>query len=139
MLWALQSCSPHWDTRYLWFGFERKAFLSPIILVINVYLWKKTNLDARNNLYSFCSGHYNHVLLIGDTRYLFFGFARKAFLSTIFIVINAHLRNKTNLDTQNNLCSFCYWHYNHVLHNRIHDIDALDLLEKLFFHHCPCN
>ena len=33
----------------------------------------------------------------------------------------------------NNLFSFCYWHYNHVLHIGIHDLDSLDLQEKLFF------
>ena len=38
-----------------------------------------------------------------------------------------------NLDTHNNLHSFCYGHYNHVLLIGIHDIDALDLQEKLFF------
>ena len=38
-----------------------------------------------------------------------------------------------NQDTRNNLHSFCYGHYNHVRLFRMHDIDALDLQEKLFF------
>ena len=37
------------------------------------------------------------------------------------------------MDTHNNLHSFCHGHYNHVLHIGIHDMDALDLQEKLFF------
>ena len=78
MLWTRQLCSPHWDTWY----------------------W--------------CSG-----------------FARKASLSTIFLIIKIHQSNETNLDTHNNLYSFCYGHYNHLLLIRIHDIDALDLQEKL--------
>ena len=36
------------------------------------------------------------------------------------------------MDTRNNLHSFCYRLYNHVLIIGIHDIDALDLQEKLF-------
>ena len=58
--WALQKCSPHWC-----FGFARKASLSTIFLIIKIHLLNKTNLDAHNNLYSFCFRHYNHVLLIG--------------------------------------------------------------------------
>ena len=33
----------------------------------------------------------------------------------------------------NHLYSSCYWHYNHVLLIRMHDLDASDLQEKLFF------
>ena len=64
---------------------------------------------------------------------LMFRLARKAFLSAIFLMIKVHLSNKTNLDTDNNLHSFCYGHYNHVLLIGIHNINALDLVEKLFF------
>ena len=35
--------------------------------------------------------------------------------------------------THNNLHSFCYWVHNHVLYNGIHDLDPLDLQQKLFF------
>ena len=73
-----------------------------------------------------CSPHW-------DTRSWCFVFACKAFLSTIFLVINAHMWNRTNFNTSNNLHSYCYGHNNHVLHIRIHDIEALDLQEKLFF------
>ena len=41
--------------------------------------------------------------------------------------------NKSNFDTSNNLHSFSYAHYNHVLPIGIWDIDALDLQEKHFF------
>ena len=53
LLWAPQSSSPHWDTRYRYFGFERKGFLSTIFLVINVHPWNKRNLDTYYNLHSF--------------------------------------------------------------------------------------
>ena len=62
-----------------------------------------------------------------------FGFARDAFLSTIFLIINVHLGNGTNFDACNNLYSFGYGRYNHVLSIGIKDIDALDLQEKIFF------
>ena len=62
-----------------------------------------------------------------------FGFARKAFISTIFIVINVHLWNETNLGTHNNLHSYCSGPYDYVLLIGIHKIDALDSEEKLFF------
>ena len=57
----------------------------------------------------------------------------KSFHSIIFPIINVHPRNGTNLDTRYNTHSFHYGHYNHVLYIRIHDIDAFDLQEKLFF------
>ena len=60
-------------------------------------------------------------------------FARKAFLSLTFLINIVCPWNGTNLDTHNSLHSFCYWHYNHVLHIRMHNTDALDLQEKLFF------
>ena len=58
---------------------------------------------------------------------------KKSFFSTIFLIIKVHPSNEINLDANNNLHSFCYWHCNHVLHIRIHDIDFLDFQEKLFF------
>ena len=68
-----------------------------------------------------------------DTLYWCFGFAIKAFLSAIFLIINVRSWNKSNLDTHNNLHSCCYGHYNHVLPFGMHDIGALYLQEKLFF------
>ena len=62
-----------------------------------------------------------------------FRFAKDAFLSIIFLVINIHLGNGTNFDARNNLYSYSYGHYNHVLPIEVKDIDALDLQEKLFF------
>ena len=158
---ALQSCSPHCDPWSWCFGFARKAFLSTNFSIINDHPWNETNLDTRNNLYSFCYWHYYHVLHIGmhdlggldlqeklffplfslqlmfiremrqtwiliiisiifvmalqscspcwDRRSWCFGFARKAFLSTIFITINGHPWNVTNLDTHNNLLFFLLW------------------------------
>ena len=46
-----------------------------------------------------CSPHW-------DTQYWCFGFARKAFLSTIFLIIKVHPWNDSNLDSHNNLYSF---------------------------------
>ena len=43
----------------------------------------------------------------------------KTFLSTIFLTINVLPQNESNLDTRNNLQSFCYGHDNHVLHSWI--------------------
>ena len=57
---------------------------------------------------------------------------KKSFLSTILLVINVHLWNETNLDVRSNQCSFRFGHYNHILRIGIHDIDSLDLQEKLF-------
>ena len=64
-LLALQSCSPYWDTRYWCSRFATKAFLSTIFLIIKLHSWNDINLDTHNNLHSFCSCHYNHVLHIG--------------------------------------------------------------------------
>ena len=64
---------------------------------------------------------------------------KKSLFSTIFLIIKVHLWNETNIDTHNNLHSFFYGHYNYVLFIGIHDIDALDLQEKLFFYHFPYN
>ena len=64
LFWALQSCSPHWETWYLCFGFVRQAFFLTIFLIIKGHLWNETNLDTYNNLHSICYYHYNHVLLI---------------------------------------------------------------------------
>ena len=71
-------------------------------------------------------------LLLGYTI-LMLCICKKAFHSTIFLIMKVHPWNERNLDTYNELHSFCYWHYNHVPHIRIHDIDALDSWEKLFF------
>ena len=114
------------DSRYWWFGCARKAFLSTISFIIKVFSSNKTKLDPHNNLYYFL------LSILGYTT-LMFRFARKAFLSTIFLIIKDHPSNETNLDTHNNLHSFSYWHCNHVLHIRIHDIDTLVLQEKLSF------
>ena len=37
----------------------------PLFLIINVRLYKNTNLDTRNNLHFFLLWDYNHVLHIG--------------------------------------------------------------------------
>ena len=86
-----------------------------------------------NNLYSFCDWELQLCSPHWDTQYWCFGLAKKAFLFTIFLIINVQPWNGRNLDTYYNLHSFCYWHYNHVLHIGIHDMDALDLQEVLFF------
>ena len=57
---------------------------------------------------------------------------RKAFLFTIVLIIKVYSWNEINMDTHNNLHSFCYWNYNHVLLIGVHDIDTMDLQEKLF-------
>ena len=137
MLWGLQSCSPHWDTSYWCFGFERKSFLSTIFLIINVHPWNETNLDAHNNQCSFHFWHYNHILCTGMHDIDSLDLQEKAFRSTIFLIINVPPWNVTNLATQYNLHSFHYGYCNRVLHIGIHDIDALDFQEKLFFHHFP--
>ena len=96
-------------------------------------------MDTHNNLYSFHCRHYNDVIHVGMPGIDALDLQEKPFFSTIFLLIKVHSRKKTNLDTNNNLYSFCYWHENHVLHIRIHDIDALDLQEELSFHHFPHN
>ena len=103
---ARQSSSYHWDTRYWRFGFVANAFLSFIFLIIKVYSWNETNMDTHNNLYSFCYWALQSCSPHWDTRYWAFRFARKAFFSTIFLIINVHPWNETNLDARNNLHSF---------------------------------
>ena len=78
-LWALQSCSPHWDTRSWCFRFARKGFLSTIFIIINVHPWNESNMDARNYLYSFHYGHYNHILPIVMHDINAFGLQEKLF------------------------------------------------------------
>ena len=114
----------------LWIG--KKAFLSTIFLVTKVHLWSDTNLDTYNNLHSFCYRHNNHVLLIRihDIDALVW---KKSFFSTIFHIIKVQPWNKTNLDSRNSLHSFCYGQYNNLLLIAIHDLDALELQEMLFF------
>ena len=133
MLCLLQSYSPHRDAWHWCFGFARKAFLFPIFLIINVHPCNETNLETHYNLHYFQYGHYNHFLHVGIHDIDALGFARKAFLSTIYLIINVNLWNESNIDTHYNLHSFCYRHYNHVFRIRIHEINALDLQQKLFF------
>ena len=113
MLLALQSWSmiPTLGYTILMLWFARKTFLFTIFLKIKVHPRIETNLDTRNNLHSFCYWQYNHDPYIGY-MILMFGFARKAFLSTIFLKIKIHPSNETNLGTHNNLHSFCYGHFN---------------------------
>ena len=70
---------------------------------------------------------------------LMLSICKKYFISTIFLRIKVHPWNETNLDTYDNLNSFSYWHYNHVLHIWVRYIDALDLKEKFSFRHFPCD
>ena len=67
------------------------------------------------------------------TQFRSFHFATKAFISTIFVWIKACPLNGTNLDSHDNLFSFCDWALKHVLFIGIHGFDALVLQEKLFF------
>ena len=62
---ALQSCSPHWHTRYWCFGFARKAFISTIFLEINIHLWNETNTDALIISILFVFGHAIMFTLLG--------------------------------------------------------------------------
>ena len=128
--WAPYSCSIdiHDIDALVW---QEKLFLSPVFLRIKVHLLNRTNLDSRNNLYFFVIGHFTFSSL--GTRYWCFSLARKAFLSTIFLIIKVYPSNKINLDSRNNLHSFCYWHSRYVHLIRIHDIDALIWQEKLLF------
>ena len=111
-VWALQSCSPPWDTRYWCFRFVGKAFHSTIFLIIENHLLNVPNLDSYNNLHSFCDCILHSCSPLWDIRYWCFGFARKAFYSTIFFIIKVHLWNVANLDSYNNLPSLCDWQYN---------------------------
>ena len=133
MLWALQSCSSHWNTWYQCFGLARKAFHSTIFLIINVYSRNEANFDARDSFHSLYYRRYNHVLLITTQDIDALDFPRKVFPSTIFLIINVYPWNETNLATRNNRHSLCYRHHNHVLLMGINDINALDLQEKQFF------
>ena len=114
----------------------KKSFLSTVFLVINVLSWIRTNFDTHNNLLSFSQHGYNHVLYIGIHDVDVLDLQENLCLYH-FLIIKVHLWNETNMDTHNNLHSFCSWHYNHVLHIGIHDIDALDFQEKLSFNHFP--
>ena len=106
-----------------------KSFLHTIFLIIKVHLWNEPNLDSHNNLCFFLWMATTLVFSILGWWYWCFRFARKACLSTIFLIIKVNPWNETNSDTHYNLHTFCYWHYNHALHISIHDMDA----RKAFF------
>ena len=97
MLWALQSRSPHWDTRYWCFGFVRKVFLSTIFLIIIVYPWNETKLDTRNNLYSLSYWYYNHVLLIGTHNINALHLQEKLFFLPFSLLLNFILEMRQTL------------------------------------------
>ena len=122
------ACSPYWNTQYQCFRFVWRAFFCTIFLIINVHLRNEMNLDTHYNLHSFLLW----VLQSCSPYYWCFEFATEAFLSSISPVINVHSWNESNMDTRNNPYSFCYGLYYYVLPIRIHDINALDLQEKLF-------
>ena len=114
------------------FGFAREAFHSTIFLIIKAHPSNDANLNTHNNLHSFFMGTTIRFSTVGYTI-LMIWICKKSFFSTIFFRIKVYPSNETNLGTYNNLYSFCYWHYKHVLYIEIQDIDALDLQEKLFF------
>ena len=60
-------------------------------------------------------------------------FGRKAFISNIFHKIKVHQSNGTNLDSYDDLYSFCDSALKHFSSWGIHGFDALVLQEKLFF------
>ena len=111
----------------------KKRFLSIIFCIIKVYSWSKTNVDTCNNLYSFCYGHYNHILLIGIHDIDALDLQKKLFFSIILLTIKAYPWIEANMDTCNNLYSFSYW----ALHSCSLHWDTrywcLDLQEKFFF------
>ena len=84
----------------------KKTFFVHHFLYNYVLLWNKSNLDTRNNLHSFFLWALQSCFLYPNTQYWCFGFTRKAFLFTIFRIINVYLWNTTNLGTNNNLYFF---------------------------------
>ena len=108
MLWALQSCYPHWDARHWCFGLTRKGFPSIIFLIIKVYPSNESNMDSYENLHSFCDGALQSCSSHWDAWYWHFGFGKKAFLSAMFLIIKVYSWNESNLDSHSNLHSFCY-------------------------------
>ena len=58
-------------------------------------------------------------------------FWKKAFIFTIFLKIKVHPSNGTNLDSHDNLYSFCDWALKHVFFFGIHGFGAL-VLQKSF-------
>ena len=139
MLVALQSCSPHCDTQYWCFGLVRKAFVSNIFCIIKVYPWSEINLDAHYNLYSFCYWALQSCSAHWETRNYCFAFARKAFYSNIFTIINVHWRNDTNLHIHYNLY-FVRYCTEIMLYPLGYTILMLWICKKSFsFHHFSYN
>ena len=139
MWFVLQSCSSRWDAWYWHFDLARKAFLSTIFLIIKVHSWNEANLVMEINLHKHLFPSilfFIGIIIMFSTlvyAVLKLWICKKAFLFTIFPIINVHPWNEIILDTRNNLHSFCYAHHNYVFLIEIHDIDALDLQQKLFF------
>ena len=67
------------------------------------------NFDSCNNLLFHCDCALEPFRQHWHTEYWCFEFARNAFYSTIFLIINFYPRNERNLDAHNNLISFYYF------------------------------
>ena len=117
----------------------KKAFLSMIFLKIKVCPSNVSNLDSHNKLQSFYDWALQSCSLYYDTWYWCFGFARKAFHSTVFLVINVYPWNERNLDTHYNLHSIRYG--TTIMFSSLgYTILLLRICKKGFsFHHFPYN
>ena len=113
-------------------GFAINAFFFHHIPLNQSSLLKLYNMDSHNNLYSLVIGHSKHIFPIGIHGFDALVSQEKLpfppfFLESKFI----HQIWQTWILKIISIF-FVIGHYNHVLHIRIHDLDALDLQEKLF-------
>ena len=87
-----------------------------ILIIISILFVMGTTIN-------FCTMWYTILML---------WICKKSIFSLIFPIINVHLWNESKLDAHNNLHFICYGLYSNVLLIVVHDINALDLQEKLF-------
>ena len=109
----------------------KKSFSFTILLIINVQSWNEKIWIPITISVLFVIGIIIMFFSLGYTI-LMLWICKKSISFHHFPYNSCSFVEWENLDTRNNLHSFCYGHCNHVLLLRIHDIDALDLQEKLF-------
>ena len=102
-------------------------------------IWAPQSCSPHDKLHSFCYGHYIKVLLIGIHDIDALDLQQKLFFSTICLIIKFIYEMRQTWILIIILILFINGQYSHVLFIGIRNIDALDLQEKLSFHHFPYN
>ena len=117
----------------LMFRICKKSFFPMIFFIIKVWPTNEPNMDSHNNMHSFHVWALQSCFAYWDTWYWWLYFGRKTFCSTIFLIVEVHLWYVSNLDTHNNIYSFCYWHDNHCSPHWDTQYGCFGFARKAFF------